>query len=629
MPDSIPFESRAEQISRAIDTEVKALRAKNPLELPERGAAIVKHYVNKIEGAYDVRRAKTDTDNAIDLLYIAYNTTPQEEGDIRVKIAKIMDRLLKAQRTSQLVMSDAMEAAEDVITFLDIGLPDWQDAKDDGDVEGVRAFLTTDLLKTATDIKAKATDIRGKLSTIAATYDEIIADTAAATQSSEKVLSSRLADQKALLEEINEAEADRDQIEALVKDLQDEVEKFESKAHSYEQRATTAEERAFVMQIVKIGAQVVAAALPPIAMALGAGATGGASVIAASTLNSITGAGKGGDTPKPDSTTEVLKTKSEIATKKKDLVLAEQKVADSKDKVAGLRKDLKTAQEAAGKPVEAGGAKETVEQPGDAEEVKGIKGRLKDAKQTLTDDESKVIALVGVLSGLQASLNALAQGLGELSQDQKDEAASLREIQMKMLDKAEAYERERREQAAKLVKINALLKGKLSRDETIKLAIKSLNLSISALKRTKEIIEEIACFFNSFAQFMGRVTEEARIEITVVEGLANRSIGKSRLEQLLRSTDEFFIRQAGEWRAVGVVSDAFNRSFADGFSKLNGLQGSYITGDKLTAYLAEAAVLLTKISDERQAAASARLLDLGEYRKMLRDDAAGADPAAA
>lgn len=630
MPDTVPFESSADRLAKAIEDEVKTLRAQDPLELPERGAPIVKHYVAKIEGKYDVRRAKTDTDNAVDLLYIAYNTTPQEEGDIRVKISKIMDRLLRAQRTSQLVMAEAMGAADDVITFLDIALPGWLDAKEDGGVDSVKAFLTQDLLQTATDIKAKATEIRGKLASIATSYDDIITDTAAATHSSEKALASRLADQKAILAEINEAEADRDQVESLVKDLQDEVQKFEAKARAYEQRATTAEERAFVLQIIKIGAQVVAAALPPIAMALGAGATGGASVIAASTMKSITQAGKPEERPAPDSTSEVLKTKSEIAAKKKDLVLAEKKVTESKSKVAGLRKDLTTAQEAAGKPVEAGSAKETVAQPEDNEEVKGVKERLKDAKQTLSEDESKVVGLVGALSGLQASLTALAQGLGELSQDQKDEAAGLREIQMKMLDKAEAYERERREQAAKLVKINALLKGKLSQEETIKLAVQSLNLSISALKRTKEIIEEIASFFNSFVQFMARVAEEARIEVTVVEGLVNRgSIGKSSLERLLRSTDEFFIRQAGEWRAVGVVSEAFNNSFADGFTKLNGLAGQYITGDKLTAYLAEAAALLTKISADRQAAANARLLDLGEYRKMLRDDAAGSDPAAA
>ncbi len=625
MPDAVPFENKAEKVAKAIDAEVAKLRAVKPLELPETDAAIVGHYVAKIEGRYDVRRAKTDTDNAIDLLYIAYNTTPQEEGQTRVEIEQIMDRLLRAQRTSKGVMSEAVDAAGDVITFLDMALPAWLDAKEDGDVAGIKGFLTQDLLATATDIKQKANEVREALSKIATTYDGIITDTATAARNSQQVLAGRLSDQKAVLAEISEAEADRDQMESLVKDLQDEVRKFEAKARAYEQRATTAEERAFVMQIIKVGAQVVAAALPPIAMALGAGATGGGSVIAAATMKSITQAGKPEEKPKTetDNTDQVLKTKGEIAGKKAALVLAEQKVADSKDKVADLRQDLTKAQQKEGKPAEAGSAKETVEQPEDSEVVKGVKGRLKDAKQTLTEDESKVVALVGALSGLQASLNALAQGLGELSQEQKDEAAGLREIQMKMLDKAEAYERERREQAAKLVRINALLKGRLSREETIKLTIKSLNVSISALKRTKEIIEEIACFFDSFVQFMKRVTEEARIEITVVEGLLKQqTFGKASLERIVRSTDEFFIRQTGEWRAVGVVSEAFNKSFTDGFTKLNGLQGHYVTGDQLTAYLAEAAALLTKISTERQAAAKARLLDLDDYRKVLRDDAA-------
>ena len=64
-------------------------------------------------------------------------------------------------------------------------------------------------------------------------------------------------------------------------------------------------------------------------------------------------------------------------------------------------------------------------------------------------------------------------------------------MQMNMLDKADQYEKERRTQSAELVKISALLKGQRSQQETIQLAIKSLNLSLSALKRTKEIVEEM------------------------------------------------------------------------------------------------------------------------------------------
>ena len=86
----------------------------------------------------------------------------------------------------------------------------------------------------------------------------------------------------------------------------------------------------------------------------------------------------------------------------------------------------------------------------------------------------------------------LDKGLGKLTEKRENAAASLREMQMKMLDKVEAYEKERRAQNAELIKINALLKGKRSEEETIHLPIQSLNISISALRRTNMVEAEQA-----------------------------------------------------------------------------------------------------------------------------------------
>ncbi len=624
MPDPVAFESRAARIADAIEAKVQKLRTETPLVLPDRGSPLVKDYVNKIEGTYDVSRARVDTDNAIDLLYIAYNTTPQEEGAIRVKISGIMDKLIVAQGDSDRTMGDAMRAADNVLSLLKAAFPDWLDAKETGTADAIKRFAEQDLRELAQDIKAKATAIKVKLLAVAASYDQIIADTAAASQESEKALGGRLKDQQLIQKEIAEAQADRDQVDSLVKDLQDEAKKFEAKARDYESRANTAEQRAFIMQIVKIGAQVLSAAIPPLAMIAGAAATGGTSLIAGAALGAA--APKPSEPAKPDSTAEVIKTKTEISEKKKELDLAEKKTAESKEKVEGLRKDLQKAQEAEGKSAETNPAKETVVQPGDGQEVKALKERLTTAKTELASDEKKYQTLLGALSGLQASLSALASGLGELSQEQKDQAAGLREAQMRMLDKAEAYEKERREQAAKLVKINALLKGKRTQEETIQLAVKSLNISISALKRTKEIIEEVAFLFKSFADFMEQVSEEAHARLELIDKVAEKStIAKHRLELLVCSTDEFFICQSGEWNAAWVVSETFSASFAVGWKKLNELSGSYITGDKLSDYLQTASIRLKEIADARQAAAKARLIDLDHYRKILRADSTGGD----
>ena len=207
----------------------------------------------------------------------------------------------------------------------------------------------------------------------------------------------------------------------------------------------------------------------------------------------------------------------------------------------------------------------------------------------------------------------------ELSEEQKSQADSLRKMQMDMLDKVEKYEKARREQAGELAKINALLKGKRTTEEKIQLAIKSLNMSLSALKRAREIIVEIAAFFKSFADFMGVVGDQAKQREKKIGDLMKRTdIGASKLKMTIKGTETFFIKQAGEWNAVKIVSDKFIQNFSEGWSKLNTLSGKYITGDELTAYLEAAADRITQISQERRQAANDRIADLDAYRAELR-----------
>ena len=69
------------------------------------------------------------------------------------------------------------------------------------------------------------------------------------------------------------------------------------------------------------------------------------------------------------------------------------------------------------------------------------------------------------------------------------------------------------------------------------------------------------------------------------------------------------------------VAGLFNQSFADGWSQLNKLSGTYLHGAELTAYLQEAGNRLTAISQERQKNADARIADLDVYRKALEREA--------
>jgi hypothetical protein len=650
MADAAVFESREQKLNKDIEAQVAKLRAASPLELPAADAEVSKLYVKKIEGTYNVERAKKDTDNAIDLLYIAYNTTPQTEGDVRNKIAQIMDRLLAAQDASKEAMKRAMTAAGTVLGSLKNTFPDWKGVRkckgpeDTKGVAEIKDFLKDDLLELAKKIKAKALGVKTELDGIAATYQSIITDTAAATAKSETALANRLKDKAAIEKEINETNAKREQLEELVKDLQLEVTRYDKMARDYESRASTAEERAFVMSIVQVGAQMVASAVPGIVTAVTGAATGGASLVASAAVSTVNRAvgDKNSDVKKSDTATdaEVIETKRKISEKRAEVTASEKKVTDAKKKVKDLENDLaeeekKEKGEDKGKGKDAGtedkgkGKDAGTEDKGkgkdkveDSEVVKALKTRVAGAKTELAGEEDNHAKAVGALGGLQASLTALDKGLGKMTEKQENAAASLREMQMKMLDKVEAYEKERRTQNAELVKINALLKGKRSDEETIHLAIQSLNVSISALKRTKEIIQEIAFFFKSFADFMDRVSEETGVDIELFDGfVAKTKVRESAFENLVESGDAFFLRQNAQWHAVTFVSDKFCKSFTDGRSKINKLGGKYIYGSELETYLKGASVKIEEIAAEREEASKQKILDLDGYRKQLSDSA--------
>lgn len=642
MGNTEAFVSRDEKLRQAIEDEVGKLRAANPLELPAARSELSQLYVRKIEGTYNVERAKTDTDHAIDLLYIAYNTTPQNEDDIRNKIAGIMNRLVAAQHESERAMGSAMSAAADVLGSLRVIFPDWQDVRgcagpDDADcVAEVKDFVKTDILVIAKKIKDKALSVKKELDGIAAIYEGIIKDTVIATSGSETALANRLRDKAAVEKEISETNAKREQLEELVKDLQSEVAKYEKMARDYESRANTAEERAFIMSIVQVGAQMLASTIPAAVTAATGAATGGASLIASAAANTVNRAlgDKNGDAKgDTDADAQAIDLKKKISDKKTEVVASEKIISELKEKVTALEKDLEKEEKKEAKSKGSGG--ESAEASGGAgkgkdeggqgvsEVAKGLRTRIAATKEELSSEEARYAALIGTLSGFQASLVALDKGLGRLTEKQESTAASLREMQMRMLDKVELYEKERRSQNAELVKINALLKGKRSEEETIHLTIQSLNVSLSALKRTREIITEIAFFFSSFANFMDLVGKESVLDIELFDRVVGRDkIRANAFQGLLQGVDKFFLRQAAEWNAVNVVADKFCKSFADGWSKLNKLSGKYITGSELEAYLKTASLRLEEIVADRDQASDQKILDLERYRQQLRDSAA-------
>lgn len=232
-------------------------------------------------------------------------------------------------------------------------------------------------------------------------------------------------------------------------------------------------------------------------------------------------------------------------------------------------------------------------------------------------DEKKA-KLAGIEAQLSELLRTLEHFAGEVSQQLREQAGSLRALERQMLDKVEEYENVRREQAAELIRITLLLDGQRNEQQSIVLAVKSLNLSVSALKRSKEIVVEIAFFFKSFSDFLQLIIDDALERVEAYEDAGEReSLRRFYLEQLLASTDHFFVTQAAQWLAVGAVSEEFVQVFNDGWSKLNTLSGTYITGDELEAYLEQASLQLKAIAADREADSRQRLASLDDYREEL------------
>jgi DNA repair exonuclease SbcCD ATPase subunit len=599
-------------INKRIDERVEKILEGESITLPSADAPLVDDYVRKIEGTYDVSRSKEDTDNAIDLLYIAYNTTPQEEGKIRVGIDALMTRLIAAQQDSELKMRGAVTDAGRIIKSLRELFGDWEKARDSDNIQELKGFIGEDLFDLANEIKGRAERISGELTKIAETYDGIIDDTTKATSEGEQALARRLQNKADIEKEIAKNNADRAKLESLVKDLQADITKYEKMANEYKSQAETAEQRAFVMSIVRVGAQMISSTVPAIVQGITTGitgaATGGTSLIAASAVNTARQlVNTETATTDDDKTAEVIEAKKDIAEKNAEKATAEREKIELEKKA----KELATE-------------KEKIE--GDEETDAGIKAAKLDAvvkrieanEAEIKDKASQISIAATALNALNASLKSLDENMGKMAEKQEEQATNLRDLQMKMLEKVEAYETEKRTQAAELVKINALLTGQRTDEETIQLAIKSLNLSLKALKRVREIIIEVSFFFKSFADFMQQVMESSGEQSEMIQKAIDRDqLTNSFTRRLKRNTDDFFVTQSADWQAVEIVSAKFVDNFKEGWSKLDKMSGTYLTGDELKSYLNVAAGKIEDISFRRKQASTARLLELNRYRDRI------------
>ncbi|MDF0729492.1 hypothetical protein P0Y43_01965 [Pseudomonas entomophila] len=593
MTNVVVFVSKETRLAEAVAEQVAQVRAQDPLALPNQDAAIVRSYIEQIEGTYDTARAKTDTDHAIELLYIAYNTTPQAQGEIRNSISSIMTKLIDAQQASQVSINEAVAVASLIDQKLRGTLPDWLDVKDSDNVQEIKDFVAKDLLELAKLIEAKALSVRDKLLAVAADYDKIIQDTESVTQRSEVVLGETLTANKKLADDMLKDQARSEALEALVEDMRKQVEQFQKLAADYAKQAKDSEDRAARASFLQGLFQVVSAVLPIVALATGVGAPAAAAGAVISSVGTRVAAQR--------STASEIKMREEHSDLQVQHKQLQQEVRESQEKVDSLNTELK----------EAG-----------SDAVEGLEERARKAQEGLDAALAKKSKLEADMNELQNALGKLEKIADNASVREETKAKGLRELQLEMVTKAEDYEKKRSEHSAELITLKVLLAGKRDEHETNELAIRSLNLSMSALKRTKEIVEEIAHFFLSFSSFMQRVADDARVKVESYEQVAEGgALRKHKREQLFASTDEFFIEQTARWLAVAKVCEVFAKTFEDGWTKLNTLNGNYVSTDKLNDYLSAAGTKLEAIAHVRDEMKAARLRDLESYRQQIQADA--------
>jgi hypothetical protein len=135
----------------------------------------------------------------------------------------------------------------------------------------------------------------------------------------------------------------------------------------------------------------------------------------------------------------------------------------------------------------------------------------------------------------------------------------------------------------------------------------------------REIIVEISFFFRSFADFMASIAKSSEAQAEEVQKAIERETMSSRFKKrIITANNEFFVSQAAEWQATEIVSSKFVGNFKDGWSELNKLNGNYLTGDDLKAYLKTAADKIDEIAADREAASRAKIASLNEYRARIK-----------
>ncbi|MBD2438785.1 hypothetical protein [Nostoc sp. FACHB-110] len=574
----------------------------NKQEMPEPNSDIVRLYQEKITKNYDVSRSKNEIENAVELLSIAYNATPIKAGEIRVKIAKIHQDVIRSQEDAELMMNKVVREAgrisKELTSIFSILKKSNEDQKKD--------FILNEFSDVIENIKTKASDIHDGLIEVAQSFGKISEETLNATSSSELVLSSEVKEREKAQQAIAEYEAKQASIENLLESLRESIKKYNKFAEEMSQKADTAEKRAFITQLVQIGAQTVAAVAGVVSMSMG-GSAGMATRVSTSTIRNVTNQGKTGDESDDSESDE---NPAEIETSKANAQLDK---AKAQDKVGELEKHIIDINDKIEKN------KQEQQSTTKKAELEQLKNNLKQKQKELDNAKENLEELSNKLENLQKRLDKISKYASEVSKQQIESGNSFRNLQLDFLNKAEAYEKEKMKNDAELIQIKALLVSKASVHESIELTVKTLILSIKSLKQVKNILEEVAAFFKNFAAFLEEVSKDAEEQSKLINKAATSKTGRDSfaMQRAVEGINEFTISQCAEWYATEDLAKQFVDVFNSGWRMMNGMSGKYLGEQELKSYIVTAANRIEEIAKSREQAANAKVFHIKEYREKL------------
>ncbi|PKC45539.1 tyrosyl-tRNA deacylase [Pantoea ananatis] len=602
-------------VVKRINQSVQGIIKAETLVLPGADSPLTLDYIRRIEGRYDVARSRLDTDNAIDLLYIAYNTTPQKYGSIRNDVEKLIMMVLAAQASSENKMTYIMRESATLTEKLRNRFEDWASKRGSADAAVLKVFLDKKLLRLVSEIKQKAETISKELGNIVSQYDDIVALTTATIAKSQTALSDEIKISEEIAQDIATKTAEKARIDSLVRSLESDITEYQALADGFQRRAETAEQRAFIMSVVQVGAQMVSAMAPAIVAGLTGAATGGVSLVATAACGTASNLLNSGKTATESaSAADELRTKKEISEKSSEKSVAEAEKAELEAQATALKAEKKKIEDDA-----------DADEASRAVRIGAIDKRIQDKESAIQEKDKKIAAAAAALEALAAAAKVLDEKMGKMAEKQEQAATGLREMQMKMLEHVREYNKEKHKQDAELAQITVLLRTFDMKQDSARLSVQSLNLSLAALNKMREIILGIQGFFSSFAAFMASVMAESDVQADMLEeALSDDEFDDPDfVSRIARRNDAFFVTQVAEWQAINNVSARFEENFNEGKRKLNALKGDYLYGTALEAYLRTAADKIDEIVATRKQAAQERELALNAYKDEISQSRSG------